>query len=344
MKKRKVSIFMFATDRVLRLTPSLLIFILFTQSLPLLNFAGPGMMRVQQQNADVCFNNGWKDLLFVNNFDVVKDLCIPMGWLMAADFQICILMFPLLLLISKSGKTTAYTLLICTVIVSIAASGLRYYSAPFIPLFPNTAGNIYYGVTYFFPEYYNTIYFVPGFAVGMMLGLWVMDLEEKKRNGNQTQTPWSFIIPIHICTWITVLTCVLAYWNGTFAFGDAAEITYNASIRTVFSFIYAFCFYELFNCEWKLLKMITRNRVVVVCSRLSLAWFLTHPISIMYLVGASDVIQTNGFILIGEGNFVAFTSFMAACLLYVFVEAPVGRLLSFRMKKYLQPETSIKSE
>lgn len=63
---------------------------------------GPLAAHAQKGYVDICYRNGWKELLFINNFDDVREICIPIAWFMSAEFQLYIGCFVVLLLAARS--------------------------------------------------------------------------------------------------------------------------------------------------------------------------------------------------------------------------------------------------
>ena len=334
MTKTKVNFFMFLMDRILRLTPMMLVYILFTQSLPLLHNAGPTMQRVQAQNSDLCYRNGWKDLLFINNFDLFKDLCIPFAWFMSVDFQINFFAFPVLLLIARYPQH-ASKLISCVIVAGIGASGWRFIQNPYPPIFPLTLLGAYDAATNFMIEYYNTLHHIPVYGVGMLLGFKMLQL-----NGKRRPLTLNLILNVYFREFAFLCVCLATLLCCAAKIIPASTGIHVMLLRTTSASGFAFFFYALFNSESEWLRAASMSRFIVIVSRLSLAWHLAHGFHIMYLMAAQQFIHTNTFLALMDGTFVLVTSFFSACLLHVFVEAPVGRLVSGMKKNLSQKDES----
>ena len=332
MRKTKVNFFMYLLERILRLAPVMLGYILFTQSFPLIHFGGPTMQRVQKHNSDLCYQNGWKELLFVNNFAVFKDLCIPVAWFMSVDFQIYFFAFPLFLLIAKYPQH-AYKFVTCVIAFGIMLSGHRFYWHPYIPIFPSKVRTVYDIVTYFLPEYYHTTHHVAVYGIGMLLGLKMLELNGQRQPFTLSRHFFAraavCVVIVALCSWITKLILP-----------SPSQLVEATLTRPIAATAFALMFYAMFNSESKWLQAATRSRFIVIASRISLAWYLTHSFHIMYVVASQQFIHTNLFLSLMDGIFILVTSFFSACLLHVFVEAPVGRLVSGMKRKLPQRNKS----
>ncbi|CAG9859867.1 unnamed protein product [Phyllotreta striolata] len=53
--------------------------------------AGPGIFFINTLNERACESNWTQTLLFVNNFNFLFDICLPMTWYLSADFQLYVL-------------------------------------------------------------------------------------------------------------------------------------------------------------------------------------------------------------------------------------------------------------
>ena len=325
MRKTKVNFSLYLVERMLRLSPVMAVYILFTQSFPLIHFAGPLMQRVQQQSSDLCYQNGWKDLLFINNYDITKDLCIPFAWFMSVDFQIYFFAFPVLLLMAKYPQH-AYKLIQGVIVLGIGASGWRFIRHPYPPIIPSKVRTAYDAVTYFLPEYYHTLHHIPVYGVGMLLGYKMLLL-----NGKQTPVTVRRFFGKWGCLCLGTLFIICCAGK----FLSLSELVHAALVRTIAGSFFAFLFYVFFNMDSVWLRAVAKSRFIVIASRLSLTWYLTHCFHIMYVVAAQPIIQMNVLLVVMDGLFVLMTSFFSACMLHVFVEAPIGRLTS-RMKKQMK--------
>lgn len=63
---------------------------------------GPVYEKFTSQLLNACRTNWWKNLLLVNNYDETPDLCLVHTWFLSADFQLHLIAYPLIVLLSVS--------------------------------------------------------------------------------------------------------------------------------------------------------------------------------------------------------------------------------------------------
>lgn len=208
------------------------------------------------------------------------------------------------------------------------ASGAYFLYHPIAPIIPIKIELIYDVTMEYMPSFYNSVFFIPVYGIGMILGYFLLQQEGK-------QKPLSFLWLIGYYGLLNVALVIIAsvYWTGEFFFGPTAEVFYVAFVKTLFSSCFALLFYALFNCDSQILMSLARSRVSCMISRLTLAWFFTHPIHIMFRIASQDQINLSAPIIIMDFAFIFITSFFSACVLHLFVEAPVTRLISASMKR-----------
>lgn len=102
MMKERVNLMTFAMDRIFRTLPVVAMYLVIIQTLPIISHGGPLMKHVQQGYADVCFRNGWKELLFINNYGEMREICLPVAWFISSEFQLYLMSFLILIAISRS--------------------------------------------------------------------------------------------------------------------------------------------------------------------------------------------------------------------------------------------------
>ena len=327
MSKRDVNIASFLQERVIRTLPVIVTVLLVIQILPvLITGGGPLMKHTLLTMADVCYRNGWREILFVNNLADMRQICMPVAWFISAEFQLYAASFIVFKLIAKFPDH-AHKILSLQILIGMIASGYLFRSTGVPPVSSFRTIDIYDTVTSFAIKVYHTINFIAVYPIGIMLGLKLMSL-----NGKRQPVSYRTLLAINLSYGFMMLLPYLVYGNDyhydEFLFGKEWELLYASIVRSISGGIIAVAFYALINNQHRYLIAFARSRLVAVCSRLTLCWFLSHAILIILLFASYESSETSFTQTIVEYHIIIITSFVPACLLYVFVEVPFSKLKS----------------
>ena len=335
MMNKKVTFVTFAMERVFRTLPVVAAYLILVQTLPIVKHGGPLMKRAQERYADICYRNGWRELLFINNYLDVREICLPVAWFMSAEFQLYIMSFVVILLIAKypqHGVKIITGMLITGWIVTGAV-----YSVQKVPPFMTFKHvdayfdmNNYSTIIYFAPN------FIPAYAIGMLLGL-------KLLQGRGKPKPVGYgrflIILIALCGSISITG--LLHDDRKFIFGPLAELLFICFTRSTIAVAMAFMYYANLNATNTFVLTLARSRFAAIVSRLSLSWFLMHVMSIVLTASSCENSHLSVTLTIMEFFFILITSFVPTCMMYVFVEAPFSRILSNITKSRIAREKQL---
>ncbi|XP_045483781.1 nose resistant to fluoxetine protein 6-like isoform X2 [Harmonia axyridis] len=118
----KVLFWMFI-NRYIRLTPTLAVVIGLHASFMRHASRGPFWDHIVGEDHRHCRNNGWTNLLYVNNYVNSEDMCMQQTWYLAADTQLFILGLLILALIKK-WKDNIKMILATSLIIGVAIPGI----------------------------------------------------------------------------------------------------------------------------------------------------------------------------------------------------------------------------
>jgi hypothetical protein len=156
--------------RALRTLPVMIAFILITFTFPIVGHGGgPLMKKMQETLSEKCFQHGWKDILFISNFESFHEMCMPVGWFMSADFQLYVVAFIYLKMLNTRPRI-AFSLIATQVIAGILIHAwyLDHVNVPsLLKLWTWDGYNNLHGYIKLFAHTFNYIAIYP---IGVILG------------------------------------------------------------------------------------------------------------------------------------------------------------------------------
>lgn len=204
------------------------------------------------------------------------------------------------------------------------ASGWLFLRTRVSPVATLNVEDLYEDVTSLADRLYHTVNYIPVYAVGLMLGNILVKQRGQTRVLSTTVNTLCFAGVL-----ANVLVAYLLYDDKKeFVFGREYEVLYAATGRTLGAVTIAGFFYALFNMRNPLILTWARSASITIVSRLSLSWFVTHSLFVVLTIATSENSGTSGRLLLSEMIWVLLVSFIPACLMFVFVEAPFGKLLT----------------
>lgn len=326
MSKTSVSFPMYVMERVARTLPVVFAYFLVTQCLPISHNSGPLMKYSQTEYAKVCYQNGWKELLFINNFEPdLRQICNPIAWFMSAELQLYIPSFLIFLLIAKYPKS-AVKIVMTQIFAGIGISAVVFYRNPASPILTARIIDSYENLMDYTAKIYTTANYVSVYAIGILLALKVMQSKGQRQPISYATVCWVFAL-----TGASLSLPYLLYDESDtrqFFFGPQFEVVFAALIRPIASVCVALQLWLLMNTENSVALYLSRSSFVTVVTRLSLSWFMAHIVFVVLLIGLYENSSISGTQLMMEQLVVLVASFPAAIMMHVFVEVPFGNLLS----------------
>lgn len=144
---------------------------------------GPVYDKFTSQLLNACRTNWWKNLLLVNNYDETPDLCLVHTWFLSADFQLHLIAYPLIVLLSVSetlGLLFNFTLIFGGAIVPAMLHYQRHAPATLSAFIEVLSKHFFEDMKYL---YYPVHIHLSSYFVGFMLGYLL--LKRLKKDSSQ---------------------------------------------------------------------------------------------------------------------------------------------------------------
>ncbi|XP_063626342.1 nose resistant to fluoxetine protein 6-like [Cydia splendana] len=322
--------------RWLRLTPVMAI-VLFTVMTINRHLAdGPQWDLVVTSEAEACWQYWWAHMLYINNYIYDNSHCLPQTWYIAADTQL----FALGMLVCVVFRRPRYQAIVLAVLGVLAL------------LMP--AAHTYFqdldAVVYQSPELYRSLYktydtfrimYVRAhtnmftYVLGMACGLLAIHWFKNEKVVSERFQKYRWVI------WVTLPIGVFNVYSGSFFYADGYEpstalrVLYATLRKPLFQvFTFLFIMGSIFKAEG-VLRGILEWRGFTWTARVSYCAFLLHTLVQRGLVGSQKLptYMTDYYLLMILGG-TTFITTIAAALLWLTVEAPIGALV----KAIIAPE------
>lgn len=171
----------FAIMRFVRTTPLILATLLMIFAFPASLGSGPTFERTLANVTNNCELNGWRELLYISNLYPANEICLPHGWFMAADFQLYIISFFLIILMYKRPKV-GITLTCATVGVGFVIQMVVVAYVQTMPYFRMDVLDSNLAVSQTHLLHFSTLQYVSSYFIGLMVGFLIANMMELKSN------------------------------------------------------------------------------------------------------------------------------------------------------------------
>ncbi|XP_061397513.1 uncharacterized protein LOC133333201 [Musca vetustissima] len=316
MKKGFVDTSIVIIYRYIRLTPTYLFVIFFNDFATRQTFDNSVFQPTVPPNT--CGKYWWRNILFINNFYPLSEICMIWSWYMANDMQFFIMASILLMFSTRYSKAVILTL--ATFLASSwGVSGvisLRHH-------YTHKVSNPFESFDFLYDKPWQR---VGPYIMGMLTGYIMSKVRTApKVSGRLNALLWSVSLGL-------LILIICGVWQGEL---DEVSTAFYVSIaHTGFG---AALIWIVLSCCWNLsptMNRILSYRCLWPLSRLTYCAYLIHPV-IMLITGyqMDGTIHLNPYFItvIFFGN--AVVSFIAAFFISVAFEAPVIRLLKIVFHK-----------
>lgn len=326
----KTTLALFLMLRILRTLPVTLVCLLLVYSFPVLPpGSGPLVTRAQQSILSNCLKNGWKELLFISNFQNIQHICYPVGWYLSADLQLYALSYISLLALAMKPRL-GYLLIFAKVVIGVVSEALIIYSNdihPALPMMNIPSIEKMFAVLAFTHSYTHN--YLACYSIGILGGYFIVK-----------STRFRMTFPTMMKTIVIILIAltptILALWSYDGCKFKLNNRTYEILLASIFrtSQSVAFCLFSviLSQVPSSFVSKLLSNPVLIMSSRMSFSMFMIHPV-IMALIFSSrmDTDYTRSYytMLI---LFVFALSFLLGYVIVVCVEYPFNSLLRSALK------------
>ncbi|KAL5241672.1 hypothetical protein ACI65C_009082 [Semiaphis heraclei] len=320
--------------RIIRILPAYCVIMAFTAHiLPHLG-NGPLWPYRTWDEAEICKNYWWTNLLFISNLIDSKYECLIISWYISCDIQFCILGVIIVYIYTKNIKL-GIGLLIAMLGASIAVPFIITIMTKregiikiLIPFLENTR----YSVT--FNESYRASYVRAfPFFIGIATGIIIDKLKENKVKFSQ--------ITVHVGTFTVALICFWVQFYGAIFYErdrpyyELEQALYSTLNHCTWAILLSWVFVCHFTSGYELLlTKLLSHRLIVSMGRLSYSVFLVN-LAIMMM--SQSRMRLPNYLskptLADAWVYDAVKSYAFGFVLYLVVEAPIGNFATSFLKR-----------
>ncbi|XP_015911602.2 nose resistant to fluoxetine protein 6 [Parasteatoda tepidariorum] len=318
--------------RLIRITPVYAVLIAF--NVTMFKYIGKGPFWEEDSDVDICRENWWWNLLYINNFLPLESMCVTWTWYLADDMQFFVVGTFLLSILWRWRRTG---LLICSLLL-LSSWILTWYISYYYNLVP-----LFWGLSQStdFKEYKNRLYLAwdvlyskPYCRIGpYLIGILLAYVLFKNKNAKNISGRW-----IGIVGWTASSLCCISVIYGVYHIQPEPYLFhfYNALSRSAFSGGVAWVIYTCLSGKAEIVNGILSFDLWVPLSRLTYCAYLFHPLIMSWYFESQKIplyfTHTNMVML-----YFAFlvVSYSAAFVISIIFEAPF-----INLEKYLRTRLS----
>ena len=322
-RNSKIGFRSFVILRALRTLPVMMAFILITFTFPVVGpGGGPIMTTMQNMLSSKCYQHGWKDLLFISNFGTFHEMCMPVGWFMAADFQLYIMSFIYLGFLNTRPRMGFYLIAIQVVAgILIHAWYLNAVDVPSVLMLWTWDG--YNNLHNYVKLFTHTFNYIAVYPIGVVLGYLMV-------NGYRIDTKNRGItfLGLFLVTSLSLHCPAFLFEDSDFAYGGRRwEIIFGSLHRVVFVICYAATCLLLHGNPDFVVSRLLSSKWLTVLSRFSYSAFMAHPLVIMFMLSSLPDVSITTTYLNLMCLYAIVVSLFAGYLFFLLFEAPAMNLL-----------------
>ncbi|GFT13901.1 nose resistant to fluoxetine protein 6 [Nephila pilipes] len=166
--KKRFDIGGFILHRLWRIMPVYYFIILFGCLVPLMG-SGPLFHETMVDSIYPCFQYWWRNILFINNYYPMKDMCMLHTWYVSCDMQLYLVSILVLLAFLRSEKL-GVVISVFIILLSIVYSGVVTYAYDLMPTLTVAYTDPDDRQMFFFYTYANTLSRAGPYFIGILFG------------------------------------------------------------------------------------------------------------------------------------------------------------------------------
>lgn len=325
VRKGDISFISYLMIRVLRTYPVVITFLLLLGSFPwITSLGGPLTNYMQKTSIELMVKNGWKELLFISNFQHPNQMVIVVGWFISSDMQLYTFSFIIIYYLYKKPKI-GITLGIISMISGILLQLIYLIKYDVSPTSFIINKQFHVVENLFQMTHTNSINYVSSYAIGLLFG-YLIYCKLTMSLKLQRIIYWTSIISLVITS---ILPIIIYDTEGNTNYSRISElifgIIYKPLICIALCALLYVCSLKCITSSW-IIKFSSCNYITVI-SRLSFSMFLVHPIQILFLISSDrEAVNYSQSDIKIQSLYIIITCFFYGYLMHVFVEAPFYRL------------------
>ncbi|XP_050521580.1 nose resistant to fluoxetine protein 6-like [Daktulosphaira vitifoliae] len=313
--------------RIIRMMPGYIAVIVFTAQL-LPHFGdGPFWKQKTWDEANICKDYWWTNILFINNFIDVKYQCLIVSWYVACDIHFYVVGVILLYIHTKNQKV-GLGIIIVLIFLSLAmpfyitlitkSDGIVKVDIPFLK---NPRSSLTFNKSYR-PSYTRATPFFIGLAINFL----VKKLNEKKFKMSYTVVYFGTLAFTIIGLWAQFYG--VHFYNKLRPYNLLENALYASVSHCTWTLLASWIVICYFTSSYGPLAKILNNRFVVPLGRLSYCVFLVN-LTVMTISSSTERLPIH-FTYINLINYCMhdiFKSYLIGALLYFTIDAPISDLI-----------------
>lgn len=324
-KKGSINWFNYTLLRMLRTRPVTIVVVLIAFCFPLLSHRGGPRMNVIQRNlTSICYQNGWREILFhgysQGNFIFV---CSPPSWFAATDLCFYMASFVTLILLFRKSNWAMVLMFsqVATGVLYTAYVIWREEISPAVVIF--FTSDMERVRTSLFNLYIQWYVNLPCYTVGIFLGYLISSRCELPRKWRQTA--W-FICSLSFMFFLFIPVLTFDH-NVDFLGPRWLEVLIGSTHRVLCAIPFAGLLYLSWLEPNSLLSNILSARIWTLSARLSFSIFMTHPYLIAFMMGMQrEMFFLTQWSIFEKLLFLFIVSHIIGYLTYICVEAPFDNI------------------
>lgn len=318
---RKFNKFAFLISRYIRLTPQLAIVILCFFLLPLFG-SGPMYRFISEDKAQVCYNNWWINLLYLQSYIRAEKLCIDPSWWLSIEMSFHYVSLAVIIVMIRDVKRGMIVNAAIALALTVWGAVIHYqngFAIQYLPSIPQRYEVVSEQTKWFFHRPYPH---AASYFIGVALGYVLANKTVKKLTQSQVYQGWT----------VCALGLVVSLWG-----------SYYWNLGAPYTQLQATLYYNLCQILWPIsiswiilacslghagiVSSLLSARCFVPLGRVTYMTYLSHAL-IIYYYSASTSIPVEPSMLLFIYLFVAnsFLSIVLGILLTVVYESPILNL------------------
>ncbi|KAL5282288.1 hypothetical protein ACFFRR_005461 [Megaselia abdita] len=265
-----------------------------------------------------CANYWWRNILYINNFYDLNEICMIWSWYMANDMQFYIIAIVFLIL-SKRYFRVSFAVLSTILFSSWIVTGLISISYQY----KVNVGEPFKSFNFLYDKPWQRI---GSYIVGIATGYTIFKAEKAPNISKALNCC------LWVCSFVLIFSTIFGVWKGELGVYESA--LYSSVGHTGYAVGLSWI---TLSCSWKITKTVNSilsYKGLLPLSRLTYCAYLLHPLimllSISTMEGTITLSNTIIFILF-LGNVTI--SLIGAFIISIYIESPIIKLLKLYLKK-----------
>jgi len=310
--------------------------------LPLVLPPGPLNTDFINNQINTCYANGIWNILFIQNFFKVENICLPHTWLFCVELQLTLICIPLMIIYNKQHerfKKALVLILFLVITISMLFNAMVVYVYKLPPTLLWTLPDPEQRNYYYFKHFYKPWTHLSVFCIGFIAGILSRNHEIKIRENNNSMT--------HASGWIASLIVMFSLIFGCYDWvtGELPQqlvsAVFDSLHRCLWALANSWIFFAVTSTgttskSQNSLARLFSHPFLIATGKLSLLAYLFHPLLQTAFLSTQQQALYSSFILMGYvliGNVIL--AHVLSFIFYLLFDFPIcASLLNTRIIPY----------